>query len=139
MSCPKILIIDDESKALTLLKVNLEEYGFDVLTAADGAGGMVLALKENPDAILLDIRLPDLSGWEVCKMLKSITPTRQIPVVFHTAYSSESDMVRARELGAAGYLTKPVDPEKMQQVLREVVEHRGISPVPAEHSIVGAR
>ena len=137
MSRQKILIIDDEDKALALLKVNLEEYGFDVLTAADGASGIVMALKENPDAILLDVRLPDLSGWEVCKVLKSISSTQRIPVVFQTAYSGETDLIRAYEVGAASYLTKPIDPEQMLKVLREVLENKERSVIPSEHAFVG--
>jgi CheY-like chemotaxis protein len=120
----KLLIIDDELKALALMKVNLEAFGYEVLTAATGNGGIVLALKENPDIILLDIRLPDMSGWEVCRMLKSISNTRDIPIVFQTAYSEEKDIAKARSIGAVEYLIKPVDPDKLQRVLREIAEKK---------------
>lgn len=125
MSNDKILIIDDELKALSLLKVDLEALGYEVLTASEGAVGMVLAIKEHPDFIILDIKLPDISGWEVCKILKSISLTSNIPILFITAFSSQNDVEKAKVLGACEYITKPINPAKLHRTLQETLSVNG--------------
>jgi two-component system alkaline phosphatase synthesis response regulator PhoP len=118
----RVLIIDDEVKALALLKMAIESAGYEVTTAVNGAEGMVWAIRNHPEIIVLDIKLPDIDGWEICKILKSISTTRDILVVFFTAYSGEKDMEKAKSLGANGYLTKPVDPARMTGLFREILQ-----------------
>jgi DNA-binding response OmpR family regulator len=121
MMIAKILIIDDEVKALALLKTNLEDANFEVHTANNGVEGVIRAIQIIPDLIILDVRMPELDGWDVCKRLKSTASTKDIPIVFLTAFSSDKDREKAKTLGAAEYLTKPIDPEKLLNILRDIL------------------
>jgi DNA-binding response OmpR family regulator len=117
----RILAIDDEIKALELFKLTLEASDFDVLIAANGEDGLNIALQQEPDLVLLDIRMPKLDGWEVCKRLKAISATQNIPVVFLTAFSSQKDRDRAMNLGVRAYLTKPIDPDSLVAVIHDIL------------------
>jgi CheY-like chemotaxis protein len=121
MMIAKILIIDDEVKALALLKTNLEDSNFEVHTANNGVEGVLKAIQLIPDLIVLDVRMPELDGWDVCKRLKSTASTKDIPIVFLTAFSSDKDREKAKALGAAEYLTKPIDPDKLLNMLRDIL------------------
>lgn len=113
-----ILIIDDEIKALHLLQLSLEAYGFVVDIASNGVDGLKLAFTNKPDLIILDIRMPMPDGWEVCNLLKGNSLTKNIPVIFLTAYSSNHNQERAKCLGVTTYLTKPVNPEILMKIIR---------------------
>lgn len=117
----KILAIDDEIKALDLFKFSLEAYGFEVLAASDGQAGIEQAISVKPDLIILDIRMPKLDGWDVCRILKQNPLTNRIPIVFLTAYSSVRDKERAKELGVHAYLTKPVNPDNIIMLIESIV------------------
>ena len=125
MDTVKILFIDDDIKALDLFKTMLEAEGFTVFTACNGMAGIKTAVSKNPDLIILDIKMPQFDGFEVLKCLKADTNVRNIPVILLTAYSSENDRQRAELLGAAEYLVKPIDPEKMVMVFLEVLLSMG--------------
>lgn len=99
-----ILVVDDEKPILEILKFNLEKEGFKVLGAADGEEGLVLALTQNPDLILLDIMLPKLDGFDVCKRIREKS---NVPIIMITAREEEVDKVLGLELGADDYITKP--------------------------------
>ena len=103
----KVLVVDDESSIVTLLKYNLEEAGFEVITANDGLEGLNKALEEKPDVILLDWMLPHMDGMEVCKELR--IKKVQIPIIMLTAKDEEFDKVLGLELGADDYMTKPFE------------------------------
>ncbi|MBI3251983.1 MAG: response regulator transcription factor [Candidatus Omnitrophica bacterium] len=103
----RILAIDDEKDILELLKYNLEREGYGVLTAQTGERGFELAKAKKPDLILLDLMLPGVDGFEICKLLKNSPDTRAIPILMLTAKNSETDQVLGIELGAADYLAKP--------------------------------
>ena len=108
----KILAIDDKSDNLTVLKALLGKLipGCSVITAQSGAAGIEKAKSESPDTILLDIRMPGMDGYEVCKRLKSNSYTKHIPVIMLTAMDAKSqDLVKGLESGADAYLTKPVN------------------------------
>jgi two-component system alkaline phosphatase synthesis response regulator PhoP len=120
----KILIIDDEAKALALLKLAVESAGYEVTTATNGAEGMVWAIKNHPDIIVLDIKLPDIDGWEICNILKTISITSDIPIIFFTAFSGEKDIEKAKSLGADEYLTKPVDPERITRMFKIILQKK---------------
>ena len=108
----KILLIDDNRNNLILLEVLLRRSypDYEILTAQSGPEGIEIAKKELPDAIILDIRMPDMDGYEVCKHLQSDESTRYIPVLFLTAYQSDSkDVIRGLEFGALSFLPKPID------------------------------
>lgn len=100
----KILIIDDEKNIVDILKFNLVKEGFDTIEAYDGEQGLELALGQNPDLILLDIMLPKLDGFSVCRKVRQ---TLNTPILMLTAKEEEVDKVLGLELGADDYITKP--------------------------------
>lgn len=102
-----VLAIDDEPELLKLLDYNLTKAGYLALTARDGRGGLDLARKHSPDLILLDVMMPGLDGWEVCKLLRQDPSTARIPLLMLTAKAEEGDRVLGLELGADDYVTKP--------------------------------
>lgn len=99
-----ILIVDDEKPIVDILKFNLEKEGFKVIYAHDGESGLNLALGENPDLILLDIMLPKMDGFDVCKKVREKS---NVPIIMITAREEEVDKVLGLELGADDYITKP--------------------------------
>jgi DNA-binding response OmpR family regulator len=101
----KILIVEDEQDMVTGLKFNLEARDYNVITAYDGETGCQAAFTEKPDLVILDLMLPKLNGYEVCKILKKEIP--DIPIIMLTAKSQEAEIVTGLELGADDYITKP--------------------------------
>ncbi|WP_411824125.1 HD domain-containing phosphohydrolase [Leptospira sp. 'Mane'] len=108
-SIPKILIVDDEPANLQVLRQILQDE-YELLFAKDGARAIELAIKEDPNLILLDVMMPDVTGHEVCKTLKSMPASRSIPIIFVTAMSEVQDEEIGFNLGAVDYITKPVSP-----------------------------
>lgn len=104
---PTILVVDDEKDILELLTYNLEKEGYRVLTARNGKEALKLA-RQNPELVVLDIMMPELDGWEVCKAIRKDPATSKIPIIILTARDSEVDEVVGLELGADDYITKPV-------------------------------
>ena len=104
---PKILVVEDEPSQREVLAYNLKAEGFLVISADDGEDALLLVEEEKPDLILLDWMMPNLSGIEVCRRLKSCNETRAIPIVMVSARSEEMDKVRGLEIGADDYLVKP--------------------------------
>jgi len=100
----KVLVIDDERPIAEILKYNLEEEGFKVLTAFDGEEALRLAFQEKPDIILLDIMLPRIDGFSVCRQIRQKC---EVPIIMLTARETEVDKVLGLELGADDYVTKP--------------------------------
>src|ERR1017187_3721019 len=103
----RILVVEDEEDIRQILAYNLGQSGHEVLTADRGAAGLDLARKERPELVLLDLMLPDISGLEVCRQLKSDPALREVPVMMLTARSEEIDRVVGFELGADDYVVKP--------------------------------
>jgi len=106
----KILIVDDETAIVDILAYNLRKAGYETIEAYDGQKGLNLALSENPDLVILDIMMPLLDGYEVCKRLRKVS---QVPVIMLTAKAEESDKVLSFELGADDYITKPFGVREM--------------------------
>jgi two-component system phosphate regulon response regulator PhoB len=104
---PTVLLVEDESAQREMLAYNLEAEGFDVITADNGEDGLILVDENDPDLIVLDWMMPQLSGIEVCRRLKSNSKTRQIPVIMLSARAEEVDRVRGLETGADDYVVKP--------------------------------
>lgn len=104
MEAKKVLIIEDEKSISDIVKFNLTKEGFDVLTAYDGQEGLSLALKSDPDLVLLDVMLPTMDGFEVCRKLREKSA---VPIIMLTAKEEEVDKVLGLELGADDYITKP--------------------------------
>ena len=110
----KILIVEDDHNLLTTLKYNLQKDGYDVTTAIDGAEAVETALKEKPDLIILDIMLPKINGFEVCRILRK---DMIVPILMLTAKTEETDKVVGLEIGADDYMTKPFS---MRELLARV-------------------
>jgi DNA-binding response OmpR family regulator len=100
----KILLVEDDRNLLDTLKYNLAKEGYKVLTADDGAEGLDIARRENPDLIILDVMLPSISGFEVCRILRKETP---VPILMLSARGDETDKVVGLDIGADDYVTKP--------------------------------
>lgn len=115
----RVLVVEDDAELLDGLKDNLEAEGYDVLTAGDGEQGVVEAIRSRPDAIILDIVLPKLSGFDVCRKLRD----RRVhaPILMLTARSQEADKIRGLELGADDYLTKPFGLKELLARLRAMI------------------
>lgn len=115
---PVVLAIEDESAQREIIRYNLEADGFRVVTAEDGEEGLLLAIEETPDLILLDWMLPKVSGIEVCRQLKARPETRNIPVIMLSARSEDLDKVRGLEIGADDYIVKPYSVLELMARLR---------------------
>ena len=102
-----MLIIEDEPNQAELIRYNLESEGYRVAIACDGEDGLIQAMETIPDIILLDWMIPKVSGIEVCRQLRKIKSTNEIPIILLTARSEESDKVRGLDIGADDYITKP--------------------------------
>ncbi|MCK4887570.1 MAG: diguanylate cyclase, partial [Planctomycetes bacterium] len=105
----KILAVDDEQTNLILLSRLLGKMGIVVLPAKDALAGMQIAINEKPDLILLDIMMPEINGFEMCRRLKANSETSSIPVIFISAKSQTSDKIEGLEIGGVDYITKPFD------------------------------
>ncbi|MGD9018188.1 MAG: SpoIIE family protein phosphatase [Desulfobacterales bacterium] len=115
-----VLLVDDTPENLQMLVHTLRDAGARLLIAKDGTSALTIARKALPDLILLDIMMPDIDGFEVCRQLKSEAATEAIPIIFLSALSDTTDKVRGFNLGAVDYITKPFQPE---EVIARVVTH----------------
>ena len=118
---PHILVVEDETDIVTLLRYTLEREGFAVSTAGDGEEAIMLCREQVPDLVLLDWMLPLLSGLDVCRDLRRHTETARIPVIMLTARGEEHDRVRGLDVGADDYITKPFSPVEMTARVRAVL------------------
>ncbi len=107
MSKKKILIVEDEESLLKLESILLTSRGYDVKGVADGRAALESIATAKPDLVLLDIMLPEMDGFEVCRQIKSNEVTRHIPVIMLTAKKSREDMIKGEQVGADWYITKP--------------------------------
>ncbi len=115
---PTVLVVDDEPKIVRLARDYLEHAGFIVLTAADGKTALAHARQDRPDLIVLDLRLPDIDGLDVTRMLRK---DATIPIIMLTARGEESDKVAGLELGADDYIVKPFSPKELVARVRAVL------------------
>ena len=116
---PTVLIIDDNKDALEILRTFLGEKGYRVLTAPDGPQGLETARAEKPDCVILDIMMPEMSGFQVCQSLKSLPDCELTPIIMLTARKVDRDVSYARTVGADDFLTKPVRPAQLLSALRK--------------------
>ncbi|WP_295535730.1 two-component system response regulator [uncultured Pseudacidovorax sp.] len=117
-SRPRILLVDDEPTNLHVLRQVLEEDGYRLLFATDGARGIAAAREHQPDLVLLDVMMPRMDGYEVCRQLKADPQTANIPVIFVTALSEVNDETHGFELGAVDFVVKPVRPQVVRARVR---------------------
>lgn len=117
----KILIVEDEKKIARFLELELKHEGYDVLTAFDGRSGLETALAEEPDLLILDLMLPELSGIEVCRRLRH---SSDVPIIMLTAKDDVSDKVMGLDMGADDYVTKPFAIEELLARIRVALKKR---------------
>jgi EAL domain-containing protein (putative c-di-GMP-specific phosphodiesterase class I)/DNA-binding response OmpR family regulator len=127
MAEERILIVDDDEDILLIVQTILANAGYSVLVARNGREGVDLALETKPDLILLDVMMPELSGWEVCTTLKNAPETRQTPIAMMTVKSEIRDLITGMQVGADDYLTKPFTRQKLLQTVRHLLDKRGES------------
>jgi DNA-binding response OmpR family regulator len=121
----KILIAEDDAEVMDLVRVYLTREGFEVAAVADGASALELAESAAPDLLVLDVMLPKLDGWAVCRRLREREATRRLPIVMLTSRSDEMDRVLGLELGADDYVTKPFSPRELVARIKAVLRRTG--------------
>jgi two-component system OmpR family response regulator len=127
MTVAKILIVEDDQNLLTTLKYNLLKESYDVITAADGAEALEIARSESPELIVLDVMLPKLSGFEVCRILRKETT---VPILMLTAKTEEVDKIVGLEIGADDYMTKPFSMRELVARIRAMLRRADMSRLP---------
>jgi len=122
----KILVVDDEKSTIDALRISLESENYEVLEAYTGDAAIKKAGSFPLDLILLDIMLPDITGYEICSRLKKNPKTRSVPIIMLTGMSSASDKMAGLDLGADDYITKPFDQKELKTKIRIALQ-RSIS------------
>ncbi len=115
----KLLVIDDDAALNEMLTRSLGAQGFEILTASSGKEGIEKALQQQPDLILLDVMMPEMDGWEVCRRLRAVT---DLPIIMLTAKDSRAEVIRGFELGVDDYVTKPFDLRELELRIRAVLK-----------------
>jgi len=122
MEKKKILVVDDEFDLVEMLSIRLEANDFTVIKAFDGQAGLDMARTEKPVLIILDLMLPKLDGYKVCRMLKFDEKYKSIPVIIFTAKAQDTDKELGKEVRADAYLTKPFEPEILLAKIKELIK-----------------
>jgi DNA-binding response OmpR family regulator len=121
---PLVLVAEDDEDILALVVFDLEDEGYEVLTARNGREAIALALERRPDLVLLDVAMPDLDGYEVTRRLRADESTRGTPVVLLTARAQVKDVIAGFEAGANDYVTKPFRPDELRTRLHAALGRR---------------
>ena len=121
----KVLVVDDDDDIRFLIAYKLTSAGYDVTLAADGTRGLDAARRENPDLILLDWMMPEMSGVEVCTALRADPISQETPVILITARSQQADIERGFAAGASDYVLKPFSPSELLARVTEILRGRG--------------
>ena len=131
MSAEKILIVDDDEDILLIVQTILTSAGYTTFTSRNGREGVDAALQTRPDLILLDVMMPELSGWEVCTTIKNAPETRQIPIAMLTVKSEIRDLITGMQVGADDYIAKPFTRRKLLSTVRKLLDKGGAATSPA--------
>ncbi len=118
----KILLVDDEKDLVETVTFRLESSGYEVVSAYDGQEGLDKAKSEGPDLIILDLMLPKMDGYKVCRMLKFDGKYKDIPIIMFTARAQDSDKQMGEQVGADAYITKPFDPKALLGKIEELLK-----------------
>ncbi|MDY0212505.1 MAG: response regulator [Desulfuromonadaceae bacterium] len=116
-----ILVVEDEESLLKLETILLTSRGFEVIGATNGKIALEILEKEKVDLVLLDIMLPEIDGFEVCRRIKSNPETKKLPVIMLTAKKSQEDLARGNEVGADWYVTKPFKSAKVIEIIERLL------------------
>ncbi|MBO6557476.1 MAG: response regulator [Pseudomonadales bacterium] len=114
----KILVVDDSPTEIFQFKEMLEKMGHEVITAENGRAGVEMAVKEQPDVVLMDIVMPDMNGFQATRQIARGESTKHIPVIIVSSKNQETDKVWGQRQGAKGYITKPVNPQELVSVMQ---------------------
>ena len=125
MSDPTILVAEDERDIRELIVITLQLGGFNVIDVPNGEEAVKKAGEINPDLILMDVRMPIMTGYEACKALKANDKTRDIPVVFLSAKGQEAEVSTGLELGAEEYFLKPFAPDELSDKVNKILAKHG--------------
>ncbi|HBV99933.1 MAG TPA: DNA-binding response regulator [Bacteroidetes bacterium] len=140
MAKKSILVVDDEHDLLDLLEYNLKKEGFKVYLADNGEKGINLAQKHQPDLVLLDVMMPEMSGFEVCEALRQDADIKRLPIIFLTAKDDEASEVEGLTIGADDYITKPISTVKLvtriKALLRRYEETEEVEDQLRAHDLV---
>ncbi len=132
----RILVVDDEPKYVRAIRVNLEASGYKVISASDGLAAVQMAVREEPDLVLLDLRMPGMDGYEVCRQIREFST---IPIIMLTALAESPDKVKGLDLGADDYVTKPFSAEELLARVRAVMRRYEVTAVrPASPQVFAA-
>jgi len=124
MAKKRILLVEDEAELSRAIKIRLEAAGFEAISAMDGVKGLETARKEKPDLIVLDLILPNMSGFDVCRKLKSDKEYRDIPIIMLTAKFQPSDIKFGISMGADAYITKPCESHELLTKIGEFLKDK---------------
>ena len=133
----RILIVEDEKNIIDIVSFNLSREGYDTMEALDGKTGLQLALEQDPDLILLDLMLPEMNGFDVCRSLRE--QGRTTPVIMLTAREEETDKVMGLELGADDYITKPFSMRELLARIKANIRRSDMAPVAMPETRSSAR
>lgn len=120
----RILLVDDEADFVEVVRVRLEDNNYEVIVAYDGEEGMERAERESPDLIILDIMLPKISGFDVCRKLKIEENFKNIPIIMLSAKFQPNDIRFGMAMGADAYVTKPLEPKVLVDKIRELLDKK---------------
>jgi DNA-binding response OmpR family regulator len=118
----KILLVDDEPHIIMMLENRMKHAGYEVITACDGQEALTKAQKEKPDLIILDLMLPKIDGYKVCRMLKFDEKYKHIPIIMLSARAQETDKKMGEAVGADGYVTKPFEPQVLLGKIKDLLK-----------------
>ena len=131
-----VLIVEDEKSIVDILRFNLEKEGYATLTAYDGEAGLAMSLEKNPDLILLDVMLPKMIGFDVCRILRE--RGNNVPVIILTAREEETDKVLGLEIGADDYITKPFSMRELMARVKANIRRTAMQAGPAAEAAMPA-
>lgn len=120
----KILIAEDEPDIRELITLTLQFNGFDVTSARDGAEAVEIAQRGEFDLILMDVRMPRMTGYEACRRLRELDSTRDIPIIFLSAKGQEAEVQQGLQAGADQYILKPFAPDMLSRKIKEVLNNK---------------
>lgn len=115
----KVLIIEDDANIVEIIKLYMDKAGFSTVSASDGEEGLKLFFQESPDCIILDIMLPKMNGWEVCKTIR--LENKQVPIIMLTGKGETYDVINGLDIGADDYIVKPFDPNELTARVKTVL------------------
>lgn len=124
---PRVLVVDDEPRYVWAIKMNLEARGYEVVVSQDGETAIGRAVNDDPDVIMLDVRMPGMNGYEVCRQIREFST---VPIIMLTALAEEVDKVKGLDAGADDYVTKPFGAEELMARVRAAVRRREQSERP---------